>query len=103
MRPAILFPLFSETRTLAGVGPKIAKLIARVAGTRVVDLVLDLPIGVVDRSHRPTLASAETGRIATVTLNVLDHVPSRDPRQPYRVRCSDSTSMIELVYFHPHA
>jgi ATP-dependent DNA helicase RecG len=103
MRPSILFPLFSETRTLSGVGPKIAKLIARVAGTRVVDLVLGLPVGMIDRSHRPALASAETGRIATVTVNVLDHVPSRDPRQPYRVRCSDSTSMIELVYFHPHA
>ena len=103
MRPAILFPLFAETRTLAGIGPKLEKLIARVAGARLVDLIFHLPAGVIDRSYRPRLIEAETGRIATLTLNVLDHVPPHDRRQPYRVRCSDETSMIELVFFHGHA
>src|SRR5262249_26390051 len=41
--------------------------------------------------------------IATVTLNVLDHFPPRDRRQPYKVRCSDDTATIELVFFHAHA
>jgi ATP-dependent DNA helicase RecG len=103
MRPAILFPLFAETRTIAGVGPRIAKLIERVAGTRLVDLVFDLPTGVIDRSYRPKLIQAEAGRIATVTLNVLDHLPSRDRRQPYKVRCSDDSAVIDLVFFHAHA
>src|SRR5271169_5968448 len=80
MRPSILFPLFAETRTLPGVGPKVEKLIARVAGPRLID--------------------AEEGRIATFTLNVLDHLPRRDPRQPNRVRCSDDSATIELVFFH---
>ena len=102
MRPSILFPLFAETRTLPGVGPKVEKLIARVAGTKVVDLVFDLPVGVVDRSYRPSLIDAEPGRIVTVTVNVLDHVPSRDKRRPYRVRCSDDTALIDLVFFHGH-
>ena len=66
MRPAILFPLFAEIRTLSGVGPKLEKLIAKVAGPRLVDLVFDLPVGVVDRSYRPKLIAAEAGRIATV-------------------------------------
>src|SRR5476649_1414337 len=100
MRPSILFPLFAETLTLPGVGPKLEKLIGRVAGTRLVDLALDLPVGVVDRSYRPRLIDAEAGRIATVTVNVLDHLPRRDPRQPYRVRCSDDTAFVELVFFH---
>jgi ATP-dependent DNA helicase RecG len=100
MRPSILFPLFAETRTLPGVGPKFAKLIGRVAGTRVVDLIFDLPISVIDRSYRPRLVDAEEGRIATVLLNVLDHQPGRDRRQPYRVRCSDASSLIDLVFFH---
>ena len=103
MRPAILFHLFAETRTLSGVGPRIEKLIAKVAGTRLLDLIFDLPCGVVDRSYRPTLAAAEPGRIATVTLNVLDHAMPRDRRQPYRVRCSDNTAVIDLVFFHGHA
>jgi len=100
MRPAILFPLFAEARTLPGVGPKIEKLIARAAGTKLLDLVFDLPAGVIDRSYRPRLSEAATDRIATLTLNVLDHVPRRDQRQPYRVRCSDETAVIELVFFH---
>ncbi|MBI3675322.1 MAG: ATP-dependent DNA helicase RecG [Proteobacteria bacterium] len=103
MRPSILFPLFAETRTLPGVGPKVEKLIAKVAGTRLVDLVLDLPSGIIDRSYRPKLIEAELGRIATVAVNVLDHVPSHDRRQPYRVRCSDDTAAIELVFFHAYA
>ena len=77
MRPAILFPLFAEIRTLAGVGPKLEKLIAKVAGWRLVDLIFDLPSGVVDRSYRPKLAAAEAGRIATVEVTVLEHKPNR--------------------------
>jgi ATP-dependent DNA helicase RecG len=100
MRPSILFPLFAETRTLPGVGPKLEKLIAKVAGARLLDLVFDLPVGVVDRSYQPKLIEAQEGRIATFALNVLDHLPRRDARQPYRVRCSDDTATIELIFFH---
>ena len=102
MRPAILFPLFAETRSLPGIGPRLEKLIAQVVGRRLVDLIFDLPVGVVDRSYRPKLIAAEAGRIATIAVNVLDHLPPRDKRQPYRVRCSDETAAIELVFFHAH-
>jgi len=103
MRPAILFPLFAETRTLPGIGPRLEKLIAQVAGKRLVDLIFDLPTGVVDRSYHPKLIEAEAGRIATVAVNVLDHLPPYDKRQPYRVRCSDDTAALELVFFHAKA
>lgn len=103
MRPAILFPLFAETLSLPGVGPRLEKLIAQVAGPRVVDLAFDLPQGVVDRTYAPKLIEAEAGRIATVTVNVLDHVPPRDKRQPLRVRCCDDTAVLELIFFHAKA
>jgi ATP-dependent DNA helicase RecG len=103
MRPAILFPLFAEIRTLAGVGPKLEKLIAGVAGRLLVDLIFDLPVGVIDRTYRPRLIDAETGRIATVELNVLDHIAPRDRRQPYKVRCSDESAAIDLVFFRASA
>jgi ATP-dependent DNA helicase RecG len=103
MRPAILFPLFAEIRTLAGVGPKLEKLIAKVAGWRLVDLIFDLPSGVVDRSYRPKLAAAEAGRIATVEVTVLEHKPNRVKAQPYKVLVSDETSLLELVFFRAHA
>jgi len=103
MRPAILFPLFADIRTLAGVGPKLEKLIAKVAGPKLVDLVFDLPLGVVDRSYRPKLAAAEAGRIATVEVTVLEHKPNRVKAQPYKVLVSDDTSLMELVFFRAHA
>jgi ATP-dependent DNA helicase RecG len=103
MRPAILFPLYSEIRTLSGVGPKLEKLIAKVAGPKLVDLIFDLPAGVVDRSYRPKLAAAEPGRIATVEVTVLDHLPPRVKSQPYKVRVSDETAIMELVFFRAHA
>ena len=103
MRPAILFPLFAEIRTLSGVGPKLEKLIAKVAGPRLADLVFDLPVGVVDRSYRPKLAAAEAGRIATVEVAVLEHKPNRVKAQPYKVLVSDETSLMELVFFRAHA
>jgi ATP-dependent DNA helicase RecG len=99
MRPAILFPLFAEIRTLSGVGPKLEKLIRKVAGPRLTDLVFDLPVGVVDRSYRPRLAAAEAGRIATVEVTVLEHLEPRVKSQPYRVRVSDDTAVMDLVYF----
>ncbi|MBN9589507.1 MAG: ATP-dependent DNA helicase RecG [Alphaproteobacteria bacterium 64-11] len=109
MRPAILFPLFAEIRTLSGVGPKLEKLIAKIlghppTGPRLVDLVFDLPVGVVDRSYRPRLIEAEPGRIATVEINVLEHKPSRGSShsrgQPYRVMVSDDSAVMDLVFFH---
>jgi ATP-dependent DNA helicase RecG len=103
MRPAILFPLFADIRTLSGVGPKLEKLIAKVAGPKLVDLVFDLPVGVVDRSYRPKLSAAETGRIATVEVTVLEHKPNRIKAQPYKVMVSDETSLMELVFFRAHA
>jgi ATP-dependent DNA helicase RecG len=103
MRPAILFPLFAEIRSLGGVGPKLEKLISGLIGPRLVDLVFDLPVGLIDRSYRPRLIQAEAGRIATVTVNVLDHLAPRDRRQPYRIRCSDDTATLELIFFHAHA
>ncbi|HEY0104889.1 MAG TPA: ATP-dependent DNA helicase RecG [Rhizomicrobium sp.] len=103
MRPAILFPLFADIRSLGGVGPRLEKLIAKVAGPRLADLVFDLPAGVIDRSYRPKLAQAEPGRIATVSVDVLSHHPPRDRRQPYRVTCADETATLALAFFHGHA
>ena len=99
MRPAILFPLFAEIRTLSGVGPRLETLIRKVAGPRLVDLAFDLPVDVIDRSYRPRIAEAEPGRIATLAVTVLDHVAPRVKSQPYKVRVSDETATMELVFF----
>ncbi len=100
MRPEILFPLFAPVTALAGVGPRLARAIAKVAGTRVVDLCWHLPSGLIDRRYAPKVAQARPGSIATITLRVDAHLPAANPRQPYRVRCSDETGELLLVFFH---
>src|SRR5262249_31903203 len=45
----------------------------------------------------------EPGRIATLEVNVLDHLPPRVKSQPYKVRVSDDTAILELVFFRPAA
>jgi len=107
MRPAILNPLFADTTVLQGVGPRVAKFLATALGTaplapRVVDLAFHLPINIVDRSYRPSLKEAEAGRIATVTVNILEYLPRRSPRQPFRVLVADDSAAMEVVFFTGH-
>lgn len=99
MRPEVLFQLFHSVTTLKGVGPRVAELIAKAAGQNVIDLCLNLPTGVIDRSYHPKIAMAEHGRIATLDIEVLEHRYGHG-RSPTRVKASDGTGAIDLVFFH---
>lgn len=102
MRPEILFPLFKEVTTLPGIGPRLAALVVKVAGDRVRDLVLFRPVSVVDRSLRPTISEAPEGQIATIKCEVEGHIePPKSRFTPYKVRMSDETGFLHLVYFKP--
>ena len=103
MRPEILFPLFADPTDLKGVGPKVGKLVEKVAGPHVVDLLWHLPGGIIDRRYAPKIAEAAIGAIATITLRVDKHLPSRNKRQPYKIQCSDDTGFLTLVFFHARA
>jgi ATP-dependent DNA helicase RecG len=100
LRPEILFPLFAPVTALPGVGPRFAKLLERLTGPAVVDLLWHLPEGIIDRSFTPRIMEAPQGAIATIKLQVEAHLAPRNPRQPYRVRCRDETGFLHLVYFH---
>ncbi len=105
MRPQALNPLFAPPTALPGIGPRLAKLVERVAGARVVDLLWLLPVGLIDRRYTPDVADAEPGRVATLTVTVDKHRPGggRFSRAPYRVTCSDDTGVLTLVFFHGRA
>ena len=100
MRPSCLNPLFAPVTALPGVGPRMAPLYERLAGPKVLDLVWHLPTGVVDRRACPRIADAPPGKVATLEVMVDAHLPSGIPRRPYRVRCSDGTGFLHLVFFH---
>lgn len=100
MRPEILFSTFAPVSGLPGVGPRIAKLIEKVAGPRLVDLYWHLPTQIVDRRYSPPLTSAPDGAVVTVTVVVERHTPAPGKRLPYKVFCSDSSGRLTLVFFH---
>ena len=100
MRPQVLFPLFASVTNLPGVGPRFGKLIERLAGPHVADLLWHRPSGVIDRRFRPKIAEAPAGAVATLTVVVDAHIRPYNPRAPYRVRCRDETGYLHLVYFH---
>jgi ATP-dependent DNA helicase RecG len=102
LRPEILFPLFAPVTSIPGVGPRIGKLIGKLAGDKVVSLCWHLPSGIIDRRLAPKLADAPTGAIVTLTLLVDRHMTPANPRQPYKVRCRDETGFIHLVFFNAH-
>ncbi|MBY0512238.1 MAG: ATP-dependent DNA helicase RecG, partial [Rhodospirillaceae bacterium] len=101
LRPTVLFPLFAKITTLPGLGPRLSKLVERIAGENIVSLLWHLPTGVVDRRFSPKVGDAPPGKIATLTVEVLAHAPP-PPRgkAPYRITCGDETGKITLVFFH---
>jgi len=108
MRPALLNPLFASVTALPGVGPKVAKLMARLTGrddgARVADLLFHLPTGTVDRRARPKLRDVEPGTVATVAVTIDRHRPPPPGRSraPYLIYASDETADIVLTYFSAH-
>ena len=100
MRPEVLFKLFTPITGLPGIGPRNAKLVERLAGPKLIDLLWLLPREIIDRRYAPKIAEAIPGRIATLTLRVESHAKPPTKRQPYRVRCSDDSGQITLVFFH---
>ena len=59
MRPAVLFPLFADVTSLPGIGPRFGKLIAKLAGPKVADLLWHRPFGLIDRRFQPSVASID--------------------------------------------
>ena len=100
MRPDILNPLFAETETLEGVGPKMKKPLDRLGLTRMRDLDYHLPERFVTRRAVEDVDEAGEGEQIVVRLTVTEHRGGRSPRAPYRVLAQDSVgNVLALTYF----
>jgi ATP-dependent DNA helicase RecG len=105
MRPALLDPLFASVTTLPGIGPKVAKLFARLTDRdppRVLDILFHLPSGTIDRRARPKLRDVVPDTVVTVVVDIDRHKPPppNRPRAPYQIYASDgSGGTITLTYF----
>ncbi|WP_338445982.1 ATP-dependent DNA helicase RecG [Pelagerythrobacter marensis] len=100
MRPDILNPLFAETATLDGVGPKLQKPLDKLGLVRVRDIAYHLPERFVTRRPVEALDQAGEGEQIVIALTPTEHRPARSGRGPYRVLAQDGAGNIcALTYF----
>jgi ATP-dependent DNA helicase RecG len=98
-RPFELEPVFRPVTELGGVGTHLSKMLVKVAGPDIVDMLWHLPVALLDRRYTPKIAELKQACVATLELTIDRHEPGRG-RFPYRVRCRDETGFIELVFFN---
>ncbi len=100
MRPEVLNPLFAEVEAMKGVGPGIAKGLAKLGLTRAIDLAYHLPIGTIDRVRAPHASQALLGRI--VVLDVIPvEVRAGSGRAPLRIFARDGDdNTLTLTFFN---
>ena len=104
MRDEILNPLFCDISTIKGVGTKTLKLMNNLLGSsKIGDLVFHFPSNIIDRSYCPKLCEAQTGRICTLKVKVIEHIPPKSKHLPYRVLVSDGSDDLTLVFFKVYA
>jgi len=101
MRPDILNPLFAESKTLGGVGPKLAKPLEKLGLTTIKDIAYHLPERFVTRRAIANLDEGGEGEQVIVALTPTEHRAARNPgRGPYRVLAQDDAGNIcALTYF----
>jgi ATP-dependent DNA helicase RecG len=91
---------------MKGVGPQLGALFAKFFGAPdgqdavVLDVLMHMPSGVIDRRAQNGIAYAPVGAIATLKLHIDEHiVPPRNSRAPLRIRAHDETGDITLIFF----
>lgn len=102
MRPSILNFLFNDVSSLSGIGPKFAKLIKKLAGPHIGDVLWHLPSGVNYRGLVKSFDSFVPGQMGTFCMEVAEHVIPSSRRVPYRVLGMCGAQPIELVFFNYH-
>ena len=100
MRPDVLNPLFAEVEALKGVGPGIAKSLARLELTRAIDLAYHLPTGTIDRVRAPAASQALLGRIVVVDVMPVQ-VRAGSGKAPLRIFARDGNdNTLTLTFFN---
>ncbi|MFN4039321.1 MAG: ATP-dependent DNA helicase RecG [Erythrobacter sp.] len=101
MRPDILNPLFAETQSLDGVGPKLLKPLERLGLTRMRDLAYHLPERFVSRRALADLDEGAEGEQVILALTPIEHrAPRAGSRGPYRVLAQDAKGNVcALTWF----
>lgn len=106
-RPETLQPLFRSLHAIKGVGDKLAALLTRFFGAPegqeaiVLDILMHMPSGTVDRRRQVGIAEAYLNQIVTLKLHIDRHQPPPRGREhiPHRVYTHDESGDMQLVFF----
>ncbi len=101
--------LFAELSGIKGIGPKTAVLFTQLllkgateaVSARLIDLLLHMPTGAIDRRYRCTISQLPVQGIVTVAVTIGKHhpPPPHMRRLPYKVDVFDNTGAMSLVFF----
>ena len=98
MRPDLLNPLFTEVEALKGVGPGLAKPLAKLGLNRAVDLLFHLPTGSIVRHRIDRLDDATPGEQVAVVVTPVDY--RQGGRGPMRIHATDAAGdYVSLTFF----
>ncbi|MBI1249932.1 MAG: ATP-dependent DNA helicase RecG [Alphaproteobacteria bacterium] len=101
-RTSPLAPLLAPFPAPRGARRETVELVEKIAGgRRVIDVLLTMPHGAVDRRNKIQIADAREGELATIEAEVDAHLPSPSAKSPYRVRLRDETGFLSVAYFRP--
>lgn len=96
--------LFDHYTKLPRVPEKLIPRFKKLCGPRYIDILLHLPIGLIHRTYRATLAECLSEEISVLKVKVLRHQAGKGRRSPYKVYVSDSAGeTLELVFFNSGA
>ena len=99
MRPDVLNPLFTEVEAMKGVGPGMAKPLAKLGLARAIDVLFHLPTGTVTRHRIERLDDAAPGEMIGVVVTPVEY-KQRGPRGPLRIHAVDAVGdYVSLIYF----
>ncbi len=99
-RPALLFPLFTPLSALKGVGPRFVKLLGNLGLETIRDLAWLPPVGLIDRRYSPSLRAAQSGLVATIEGEIIEHRPAQRKGQPSRVVLTDGNGFLDIAIFN---
>ncbi len=93
--------IFNDLSNLPGIGHSLNEPLAKlVGGTRIIDLLLFLPIRTLKRSLTTDLDNLNPGELATVKLSVKKYKKNYNRRSPFRVITENENGLeIPIDYF----
>jgi len=104
MRPDILNPLFSEVRSLKGVGPRLTKPLERLKLLKIKDILYHFPYKYVHRLYRETLNVSDVGQNIILKITVIDMRSGHSQRSPLRIIGQDKNGdTVSMIFFGRNA